>query len=259
MADASGTPTSPDNIPTYNTGVDPPSGKGFNTAMAQIQSIITNLKAGTLASGKILASALTGTVPTANLGSGSATSSTFLRGDQTWAAPAGFVLIDDLTVAGAVLASYDTNARLGGNIPQTYKDLVLSIKGKSDQAAVQPVNIQVNGDSAANYFTQLIFATAATATEVEALAASSAQIGNIGGTTGTGGVIETIFHNYTDPTFVQMWESRWFSAANNSTGTLRVGQVGGYRQVSSALTRINVLPAAGNFAIGSRFTLYGRA
>lgn len=35
--DATGTPTSPDNIPKYNTAVDPPSGKGFNAAMDQIQ------------------------------------------------------------------------------------------------------------------------------------------------------------------------------------------------------------------------------
>lgn len=35
--DATGTPTSPDSIPKYNTAVDPPSGKGFNAAMDQIQ------------------------------------------------------------------------------------------------------------------------------------------------------------------------------------------------------------------------------
>jgi hypothetical protein len=94
MADASGTPTSPDNIPTYNTGVDPPSGKGFNTAMAQIQAIFTNLKAGTLASGKIAMAALNATGTPAN--------TNFLRGDGTWTvAPT----ITTSTIAGGPPAS----------------------------------------------------------------------------------------------------------------------------------------------------------
>lgn len=181
----------------------------------------------------------------------------FLAGDGNWKA-SGLTVIDDLTVAGAALASYDTNARLGGNIPQVYKDLILSIKGKSDQASVQAVNLQVNGDSGANYFTQQIFGSAGVATESEGLAVTAALIGNIGGTTGVGGVIETTLHNYTDSVFNQMWESRWFSAANNSTGTLRIGVVGGYRQVASTINRIVVVPGTGNFAIGTRFTLYGR-
>lgn len=39
--DATGTPTSPDNIPTYNTSVDAPSGLGFNAAMAAIQTALS--------------------------------------------------------------------------------------------------------------------------------------------------------------------------------------------------------------------------
>lgn len=39
--DATGTPTSPDNIPTYNTAVDNPSGKGSNAQMAAIQTALS--------------------------------------------------------------------------------------------------------------------------------------------------------------------------------------------------------------------------
>lgn len=46
---------------------------------------ITGLNASALASG---------TVPTARLGSGTASSSTFLRGDQTWATPADAIVVD---------------------------------------------------------------------------------------------------------------------------------------------------------------------
>lgn len=39
--DATGTPTSPDSIPTYNTAVDSPSGDGFNATMAVIQTALS--------------------------------------------------------------------------------------------------------------------------------------------------------------------------------------------------------------------------
>lgn len=57
--DATGTPSSPDNIPTYNTGGDAPSGKGLNNIVAQIQALLTQLKAGTMASGKIAPAGIT--------------------------------------------------------------------------------------------------------------------------------------------------------------------------------------------------------
>lgn len=40
--DATGTPTSPDNIPTFNTAVDAPSGLGSNAQMAAIQTALNN-------------------------------------------------------------------------------------------------------------------------------------------------------------------------------------------------------------------------
>lgn len=79
--DATGTPTSPDSIPKYNTAVDAPSGKGFNTAMDALQTIFTQLKAGTLASGKIAAAGITPGSNTQVL--------TTTGGATVWAAPTG--------------------------------------------------------------------------------------------------------------------------------------------------------------------------
>lgn len=42
MPDATGTPTTNFNIPKYNTGSDPPSGKGFNTAMDFLDALLAN-------------------------------------------------------------------------------------------------------------------------------------------------------------------------------------------------------------------------
>lgn len=177
-----------------------------------------------------------------------------------WGTAPALTVLDDLTVTGSGLASYDTNARLSGNIPQTHKDLVLSIKGRSDQATVQQCLVQINGDTgASSYLFQDSYAAGATQTDGESLAANGIRVGYIGSTAGIGGVIEAEFPNYTDSVLVSMVLSRYFSAHNNSTGTLRVGQVGGYRSAAAAaITRIVASPGSGNFAVGTRFTLYGR-
>lgn len=66
-------------------------GTGSNTATFSGANI-TSLNASAIASG---------TVPTARLGSGTANSTTYLRGDQTWATPAGGLQIDTNTSSGA--------------------------------------------------------------------------------------------------------------------------------------------------------------
>lgn len=105
MPDASGTPTSPDNIPTFNTALDPPSGKGFNTAMAQIQTIITELKAGTLPSGKIAIAGINA--------SGTPSATTFLRGDASWAA-AGFSYGGSVASASSIAITPNSTMLLTG-------------------------------------------------------------------------------------------------------------------------------------------------
>lgn len=93
--DATGTPTSPDSIPKYNTAVDPPSGKGFNAAMDAIQ-VALSARVGApsgIASGEVpvwngsawVRSSVT-RIGVGSLGSGTPSASTYLRGDGSWAA-----------------------------------------------------------------------------------------------------------------------------------------------------------------------------
>lgn len=65
---------------------------------------LANLSAANLTA--IPAAQLSGTVPTANLGSGAASASTFLRGDQTWATPVG-------TVPSGLIAIFDAACPAG--------------------------------------------------------------------------------------------------------------------------------------------------
>lgn len=91
--DATGTPTSPDSIPTYNTAVDAPSGDGFNAAMAAIQTALSarTSKPSGIASGEVpvwngsawVRSSVTN-VGATSLGSGTPDATKYLRGDATW-------------------------------------------------------------------------------------------------------------------------------------------------------------------------------
>jgi len=86
--DATGTPTTKFSIPKFNTAVDSPSGKGTNAMMDSIDASMANLGVGTIVNND---------VPIWNSGtgkwgktSGTPSSSTFLRGDGQWFAPAPY-------------------------------------------------------------------------------------------------------------------------------------------------------------------------
>jgi hypothetical protein len=86
-----------------------PSGATLTTTNATV-----NLPAsvGGLGTGIDVTSQITGVVPTANLGSGSASSSTFLRGDQTYAAAGGVDTIWELTKDGDQTVTDNTLTQL---------------------------------------------------------------------------------------------------------------------------------------------------
>ena len=80
IAALSGTPAA---LTTHEGAADPHTGYRLESADHSHQS--TGLQGGTLDAAAITA----GTIATARLGSGTANNTVFLRGDQTWAAPAG--------------------------------------------------------------------------------------------------------------------------------------------------------------------------
>lgn len=101
--DATGTPTSPDGIPTYNTSVDAPSGLGANAIVAAIQTALVNriLKPLGILTGEFPVyngttfDRSTTTRPSASsLGTGTPDATKFLRGDGAWTVP---------TVAGSLV------------------------------------------------------------------------------------------------------------------------------------------------------------
>lgn len=74
--------------------------------LASASTARTNLGLATIAASGSASNLASGTVPTARLGSGTANSTTFLRGDNTWATPAGS--------SGTGLLVFDVRATYGG-------------------------------------------------------------------------------------------------------------------------------------------------
>lgn len=199
----------------------------------------------------------------ASLGSGTADATVFLRGDGAWATAGKLVVIDDLTVTGSVLASYDTNARLGGNIPQTYKDLILVVENAiSNQASNQQVLVAVNADATAtHYYWQHMLAAAASVAASENVGTTgSLFIGRATRSAGNGGMIECRFGNYSVSQTTHQFLSDYSMMDNNASGAIFRGSMGGaYASgVAHTITRLVVSLGTGSFAIGTRFTLYGR-
>jgi microcystin-dependent protein len=119
--DATGTPTSPDSIPTYATSADAPSGKGFNAAMAAIQTALSArvLKNIVTTAGDLLYA--TGASTLTRLGVGSnGQILTVVSGAPAWAAsagiPAGVIQMYAGTAApsGYVLCDGASYLRSGG-------------------------------------------------------------------------------------------------------------------------------------------------
>lgn len=270
--DATGTPTSPDSIPKYNTAVDPPSGKGFNAAMDAIQvalSARTTALAGkvdipaAMASGEAVVwngaawvrSSVT-RIGVSSLGSGVPSSSNFLRGDGTWAATSGaMVQLYDNTASGAI-ASWDVSTGLSG-----YNHLKIVLLARGDTAATSvAVQLRLNNDSAANYASQVMRGVAAGVTAGETNSATSMQIATVSAATATAshpGTYDITIAHYGGTTFFKHVHSHggWSQALTTSTRASETNE--GVWASTSAITRITLFPASGNFIAGSRLSIYG--
>lgn len=170
----------------------------------------------------------------------------------------GISVIDDYTVSGSVLAAYDTQTRLGGNLPTSYKDVILEVMGKADAPA--DLLVQFNGDSSGNYYWQDMEGHATTVAPTEGIAATSGKVGtSFGGSPGLGNIAELRIPSYNTPAVGKIqYRSDYGFATNNSTGTIKVGQATGFLNSASAVTRIHLFLNGANFAVGTRFVLYGR-
>jgi hypothetical protein len=135
------------------------------------------------------------------------------------------------------------------SIPLTYTDLVLVVGYGSNTSGGENLLMQFNGDTATNYSNIRLVAGGGGAGSFGDTSAQSINIGAIYGTADPMTHISQI-NNYANATTYKTLLCR-HSTTNNVAA-----HVGLWRS-TAAITSVTFRASAGNFGIGSTFTLYG--
>lgn len=147
------------------------------------------------------------------------------------------------------------------SISGSYSELRVVCMMRSDAAGTGSVNLLVtfNSDTAANYARQRKFANGTTSTADQALGQNSFTLEAMkaGDIAGYAGVYEIIIPFYANTTFYKSVLARNNQLVNTTTASLYdFSQVGVWAS-TSAITRIDLTLASGNYVSGSKCILYG--
>jgi hypothetical protein len=147
------------------------------------------------------------------------------------------------------------------SIPQTYKSLIVEGIGRSStNAQSTAVQIRCNDDAGNNYDAQAVFAYGVTEDGANAAASGSGWLSNLPAATAAAGAaaqFEFKCKGYAGTTFMKNFVGVWLEKRLNGTPEQLVAAHGVTWRSTSAITKIVLYPAAGNWVEGSQFTLYG--
>lgn len=191
-----------------------------------------------------------------DLNAGTAAQATVISpvGNQ-FSPPLGYTQIADTTLSGSAATITFSS------IPQIYKHLRIVVQARGDAAAAfVDCNIQFNGDTGANYDTEVLSGVNVTAAAANANGAVAGNTFSFPGTTVTRanlagvGIIE--IPNYAGTTF----EKQVIASGGQADST--PANMGFFNRLSSwrntaAISSITLKTSSGNFVAGTRATLYG--
>lgn len=193
---------------------------------------------------------------------GTANSTTFLRGDGSWQVISQAITqILDFTVSGSSVSSLDSNTILSGNIPQTSTNLLMIFRGVTDQASAQTVSLRFNNDSGANYYYSFVQGLGTTGTAPAYTGASAQTVANAAVASPAANMpamtnLMIQCYRDTSPNGKAFTYQSTFWDTGSGIPATRNGS-GMYLSGANPITRIQIIPGAGNINVGSRWTLYG--
>ncbi len=160
------------------------------------------------------------------------------------------------------VTSFDTGAVSGSSIPATFRDLLVLHYLRGDAAVTNAEAIlRFNGDSGANYDYHRARWDTAGASLADAYAQTSIAQGiHYAGSSASAsrtGQGEITIPDYAKTTFhktARLHASVFFGTAANN---IYSGIASGLWRSTSAITRISIAPASGNFIAGSKVTVFG--
>ena len=173
-------------------------------------------------------------------------------------APISAILFDSGVLA-APAASIDTGA---GGFATAYRDLQLTIYGRSDKAAVvfDTLTIQFNGDTGANYDFVDTGMHASSTLYAEGDVTTAISVVTLPAATATANAFATV--NVWIPNYAGTvgWKALTGHAARidaNTAANLYVRNFMGVYQSTSAISRVKIAAAGGNLIAGSRLVVRG--
>lgn len=137
--------------------------------------------------------------------------------------------------------------------------LIAYLRGTTAAAATAIWN-RFNGDSGSNYDYQILQGVGALAGGSETFAAAQMGLGAIPAASASGNVFAPVVMEI--PHYSQSSNNKSVTAqighkSGTSTGNMNAYCSAGFWRSSAAISQVTLLPAAGDFASGSRATLYG--
>jgi hypothetical protein len=187
-----------------------------------------------------------GTLATARLGSGTASASTFLRGDQTWATPTSWTVITDTTL-GSAAATFSVTVT-----GYTHLDVYVEGRGDTTGATSAGMRVQFNSDSGSNYLSN----NAAASTSWNGVGSVPSSLTN----TDRNGIWQANITLGGSGTYTTAVYRNAFVASTATTGLAQGSSHGSayYINTSAAITTMTIFLGAGSWAAGTSLLVLGR-
>ena len=195
-----------------------------------------------------------GTVPTARLGSGSASSSTFLRGDGSWQTPAGGAW----RFISSVTASNSSSVAFTSGIDSTYDFYVITGSNIIPQTDGQGLRMRISTNGGSSYVST-DYANATGFTNVTVASGGFTDpswevIRTVGNGSGGGGAF--ILNMYYPYSTIKKMFSVMGSSSHTSDGSMRNSYYTLYNTTTSQVNAVQFFMFSGNITSGT-FRLYG--